>query len=46
MTTSPAAAVAASPGGALPSTWPRVVELFPYRGGELEVERWRHPIGA
>jgi len=25
---------------------PRVIELFPYRGAEIEVERWRHPIGA
>lgn len=28
------------------SLWPRAIELFPYRGAEIEVERWRHPIGA
>jgi len=29
------------PGG----RWPRVIELFPYRGVEIDVEQWRHPIG-
>lgn len=26
--------------------WPRVIELFPYRGGDIEVERWQHTVGA
>lgn len=26
--------------------WPRVIELYPYRGVEIRVKRWQHPIGA
>ncbi len=27
-------------------SWPRVIELYPHRGAEILLERWRHPIGA
>lgn len=42
---------AASPAGAIAppaprGRWPRVIELFPYRGAETYVKRRRHPIGA
>lgn len=28
------------------TSWPRVIEMYPYRGAEIDGERWRHPIGA
>ncbi len=28
------------------TSWPGVIELFPYRGGVIEVEPWRHTVGA
>ncbi len=40
-TTSPAAD---SP--SLEYRWPRVIELFPYHGRSIEVERWRHTARA
>jgi len=40
-----APSAAASPAHA-PYRRPRVIEPFPYRGGEIDVERWQHPIGA